>query len=134
MAALTLPLPLPPPGEDPTIEEAPQLILSPVHSWQYEEVVFSEPTEAFYSLLFSKSPTPLPPANRHPKELITVLGGGGNFGEFSVEMETEEGARLDTATKETMEEIEALRLRLIGGEKDLIGESSLPLLEFVRGD
>lgn len=34
-------------------------IFSPVHSWQYDEIVFNEPTEAFYATLISVPVTPL---------------------------------------------------------------------------
>lgn len=109
-------------GADPANPEIPQPILSPVHSWQYEEVVFGEPTETFYSILFSRPPTALPPMSRHSKTTALVLGGGGNFGEFSVEMEKVEGDKLDEARKATLEEIETLRKKLIGDEKELTGE------------
>lgn len=99
----------------------PPMLLSPVHSWQYEEIIFAEPTETFYSLLLSRPPTPLPKSNRHPQNLQYPLGGGGNMGEFTMDMEKEEGDRLDAAKKQTLEEIEGLRKRLIGNEKDLTG-------------
>lgn len=100
---------------------APPILLSPVHSWQYEEIIFAEPPETFYSLLLSRPPTPLPKSNRHPKNLQYALGGGGNMGEFTSDMEKEEGDRLEAARKKTLEEIEGLRKRLIGNEKDLTG-------------
>ncbi|KAK0537232.1 NuA4 histone H4 acetyltransferase complex and the SWR1 complex subunit [Tilletia horrida] len=31
-----------------------------VHSWQYEEIVFPEPTEMFYDILIANPPSPLP--------------------------------------------------------------------------
>ncbi|KAL7009495.1 NuA4 histone H4 acetyltransferase complex and the SWR1 complex subunit [Cystobasidiomycetes sp. EMM_F5] len=31
----------------------------PVHSWQYDEIVFSEPTEPLYNILIQHTPTPL---------------------------------------------------------------------------
>ncbi|SCV68893.1 BQ2448_1014 [Microbotryum intermedium] len=100
--------------------DPPALVLSPVHSWQYEQVVFVEPTEAFYSLLLANPQTPLPRTNRHPKVLIHQLGGGGHFGEFTLDMEREEGERLDEARRKTWVEIEALRKRLVTGEKELL--------------
>jgi YEATS domain-containing protein 4 len=36
-----------------------QIILTPVRSWQYDEIVFTEPTEAFFKLLIATPPTPL---------------------------------------------------------------------------
>lgn len=39
----------------------PKPLLPPVvHSWQYDEVVFPEPTESFFQTLLSHPPTPLP--------------------------------------------------------------------------
>lgn len=37
----------------------PQIIATPVHAWQYDEIVFNEPTEALYSILISSPATPL---------------------------------------------------------------------------
>lgn len=107
--------------------EVPQPIMSPIHSWQYEEIVFVEPTEAFYSILLSNPPTPLPKSNRHVRSLTLALGGGGNIGEFSLEMEKEEGDRLEAARKKTLAEIDLLKARLAINEKDLGGKCSLVL-------
>lgn len=104
------------------LPEQPKLVLSPVHSWQYEEVVFVEPTEAFYTVLLTNPPTPLPPNNRHPKTLTYALGGGGNIGEFSRQMEKEEGDRMEAARKKALSEIEELRQALVNHEKELQGE------------
>lgn len=114
------------PGEEPVAPEPPALILSPVHSWQYEEIVFSEPTETFYSLLYSRPPTALPPINRHPEALTLALGAGGNFGEFSVDMEKQEGNRLEEARLQAVAETGELKARLISHEEELIGSSSFP--------
>ncbi len=95
------------------------MVLSPIHSWQYEEVVFSEPTEAFYTTLLEHQPTGLPKMNRHPRELTHALGGGGNIGEFSQEMELAEGARLDEAKKKTLELNEEMRTKLKQHEETL---------------
>jgi YEATS domain-containing protein 4 len=123
----SLPAPLPagtspqPLAVIPEAPQGPQPIISPIHSWQYEEVVFSEPTETFYSLLLSRPPTPLPLTNRNPDILTLALGGGGNFGEFTERMEKEEGERLEAARLKVLEEIETLRKKLIGNEKELLG-------------
>lgn len=125
-----LPPVMPAAGEAGAVQalDAPEAInmpvLSPVHSWQYEEIIFAEPTETFYSLLLSRPPTPLPKTNRHPRALVHALGGGGNFGEFTTQMEQEEGARLDEARNKTLAEIEQLRQKLIGNERDLMGTPS----------
>lgn len=56
----------------------------PVHAWQYDELVFSDPLPAFYTLLNQHPPTPLPAKNRRPRdqreehELQSAAGGGGN--------------------------------------------------------
>ncbi|CAO1629830.1 unnamed protein product [Parajaminaea phylloscopi] len=47
--------------EGATVAPAPAIVLPPVvHSWQYDEVVFPEPTESFYQVLINHPPTPLP--------------------------------------------------------------------------
>jgi YEATS domain-containing protein 4 len=37
----------------------PSLDVVPVHSWQYDEVVFNDPTEALYNITMQHAPTPL---------------------------------------------------------------------------
>jgi YEATS domain-containing protein 4 len=44
---------------------APRL---PVHSWQYDEIVFSDPPAAFLEILNAHPPTPLPAKFRRPKD------------------------------------------------------------------
>lgn len=100
-------------------------VLSPVHSWQYEELCFTEPTEAFYAVLLEHKPTPLPKSNRHPKLLTHPLSAGGNIGEFSLEMEDDEGRRIDKAREKTLEQIEDLRRQLVSYDQEL-GSASLP--------
>ncbi|POY73864.1 hypothetical protein BMF94_3034 [Rhodotorula taiwanensis] len=94
-------------------------VLSPVHSWQYEELCFTEPTEAFYAVLLEHKPTPLPKSNRHPKLLTHPLSAGGNIGEFSLEMEDDEGRRIDKAREKTLEQIEDLRRQLVSYDQEL---------------
>ncbi|KAK4054785.1 NuA4 histone H4 acetyltransferase complex and the SWR1 complex subunit [Microbotryomycetes sp. JL201] len=96
-----------------------QLVLSPIHSWQYEEVVFVEPVEQFYAVLLAHPPTPLPANNRHPKVLKHQLGIGGNFGEFSQQMESDERDRMEQARLKVAEEADALKKKLIEHEKEL---------------
>lgn len=115
------------PGSAPP-PDPPAVVLSPVHSWQYEEIVFVEPTETFYATLLARPPAPLPRANRHPRTLIHALGGGGNFGEFSLEMEKQEGDRMEDARRKALAEIEEMRKTLVGHEKDLSGASALAFL------
>ncbi|GAA5928725.1 hypothetical protein JCM1841_001036 [Sporobolomyces salmonicolor] len=113
--------PLDPSGIPEAEPPQPVPILSPVHSWQYEEIVFSEPTETFYTTLLTNPPTPLPKTNRHPRTLTHPLSGGGNIGEFSQDMEKEEGDRLEEAKRKTLAQIEELRQQLVGHEAELAG-------------
>ena len=110
-------MPLPAEGDAPL----PAPVLSPVHSWQYEELVFTEPTESFYATLLEHAPTPLPPTNRHARLLTHPLSAGGNIGEFSLEMETDEGKRIDKARDKTVEQIEEMRRQLVAFEQELGG-------------
>jgi YEATS domain-containing protein 4 len=47
----------------PAVAEPPPaplpVVRTPVHSWQYDEVVFNEPTESLYNILVQHPPTPL---------------------------------------------------------------------------
>ena len=109
------------PGQPPA--SLPPPVLSPVHSWQYEELCFNEPTEAFYAVLLEHKPTPLPKSNRFPKLLTHPLSAGGNIGEFSLEMEEEEAARIEKAREKTLAQIEDLRRQLVSHEQELQGPS-----------
>nr|XP_018260892.1 YEATS domain-containing protein 4 [Kwoniella dejecticola CBS 10117]OBR83050.1 YEATS domain-containing protein 4 [Kwoniella dejecticola CBS 10117] len=40
----------------------------PVHSWQYDELIFSDPPKGFLDILNENPPTPLPNKNRRPKD------------------------------------------------------------------
>ncbi|TXT05951.1 hypothetical protein VHUM_03712 [Vanrija humicola] len=40
----------------------------PVHAWQYDELVFSDPQTNFLNLLNEHPPTPLPARNRRPRD------------------------------------------------------------------
>ena len=40
----------------------------PVHAWQYDEIVFSDPPLSFLSMLNAAPPTPLPPKNRRARD------------------------------------------------------------------
>ncbi|GAA6035365.1 hypothetical protein JCM8097_008835 [Rhodosporidiobolus ruineniae] len=121
------PTPAPPADGDPSSEQAtpqpliPAPVLSPVHSWQYEEVVFTEPTEPFYATLLKHSPTPLPRTNRHPRLLTHALSAGGNIGEFSLSMEDDEAERLEKAKLKTLEQIAELRRSLEAHDVELQG-------------
>lgn len=45
---------------DSVLPPLPVVAVPVVHSWQYEEIVFPEPTEPFYEILLAHPPTPLP--------------------------------------------------------------------------
>lgn len=49
---LIVPAPEAGPGADP-------LNSMPVHSWQYDEIVFNDPTEALYNIMVQNAATPL---------------------------------------------------------------------------
>lgn len=86
----------------------------------------------FYSTLLATPPAPLPARNRHPRTLVHALGGGGNFGEFSLEMESAEGGRMDEARKKALGEIEEMRKVLVGHEKELQGRGPAWMASLVR--
>ena len=33
--------------------------IGPVHAWQYDEIVFNDPTESLYNIMMQHAPTPL---------------------------------------------------------------------------
>ncbi|GAA6013601.1 hypothetical protein JCM11491_002721 [Sporobolomyces phaffii] len=105
-------------GEQPRVVQ-PVPVLSPVHAWQYEEIIFNEPTESFYATLLSNPPTPLPASNRFPAVLTNPLSGGGNIGEFSGEMERAERERLEGGKVRTVNLIKDMRDSLVDYEKEL---------------
>ena len=102
------------PAVDPSLKP-PTVSLSPVYSYQYDEIVFIDPTEQFYQLMAQYPPSPLPPANRRaqpegaPPHPISI---NGNIGELSVETETQEMRRLDRATLQALVEIDKMRTRM----------------------
>ena len=57
--------PEPPMPAPPLISVANKL---PVHAWQYDELVFSDPPLAFYNILCDHPPTPLPAKNRRARD------------------------------------------------------------------
>ena len=48
----------------------------------------------------------------------SIIGNNGNIGEISQDTERREGARLELARKTVLEELEALRSKLIGLEQE----------------
>ena len=100
------------------------LKLGPVHSWQYDEVVFNDPYQNFLNILTQHPPTPLPKITRKPVPFNLANPGSleasrGGVPEFTSAMEKEEGDRLEEARKIVMTEQERWRTMLIDKEKEL---------------
>ncbi|KAG8218897.1 yeats family protein [Butyriboletus roseoflavus] len=74
--------------------------LGPVHSWQYDEIVFADPFQSFLTLLTNHPPTPLPKGTKRPVPFHTSnpasLHETKRLGvpEFTSDMEKEESERL----------------------------------------
>ena len=97
--------------------------LGPVHSWQYDEIVFNDPFQSFLNVLTAHPPTPLPKARRRPVPFHTANPASlepskGGVPEFQQEMEREEGERLDKALKTIVEDTHKWRNRLIERENE----------------
>ncbi|WWC71993.1 uncharacterized protein I206_105952 [Kwoniella pini CBS 10737] len=60
------------PGDSQIVVDQPSTIsiasVLPVHSWQYDELIFSDPPKNFLDILNENPPTPLPNKNRRPKD------------------------------------------------------------------
>lgn len=98
--------------------------MGPVHSWQYDEVVFNDPFQSFLNFLTAHPPTPLPKTKRRPVPFHTanpasLEASRGGVPEFTQEMEKEEAERLDTARKKVIAEQSKWRDILIEKEKEL---------------
>jgi YEATS domain-containing protein 4 len=100
------------------------LKLGPVHSWQYDEIVFNDPFQNFLNILTAHPPTPLPKGSNkpipfhlaHPASLEASKGGTP---EFTQQMEKDEAQRLEEARKKVAAEQERWRNILIEKEKEL---------------
>lgn len=98
--------------------------MGPVHSWQYDEIVFNDPFQNFLNILTSHPPTPLPktktkPVPFHlanPKSLEASRGG---LPEFTSLMEKDEAERLEEARKKVIEEHAKWHKKLIEKEREL---------------
>ena len=115
-------------GTAPNIEAAAKL--GPVHSWQYDEIVFSDPFANFLNILLAHPPTPLPKHKRRPVPFHTsnpasLEASKGGTPEFTLEMEKEEAERLESAKKQVIAEQEKWRTMLIEKEKELEGGKSI---------
>lgn len=98
--------------------------LGPVHSWQYDEIVFNDPYQNFLNLLTTHPPTPLPKAKRRPVPFHLANPGSleaskGGVPEFNTLMEKEEADRLEEARKTIVSEQDRWRDILIEREKEL---------------
>lgn len=108
--------------EIPPLEAARQM--GPVHSWQYDEIVFNEPYQSFLNILTAHPPTPLPKTKRRPVPFHTanpasLEASKGGVPEFTQAMEKEEAERLDLARKQIVAETDKWRQKLIDREKEL---------------
>lgn len=118
-----------------------------VHSWQYDEIVFPEPMEAFYDILSTHPPTPLPvvsalafadPAAYRSYLYAKADAAKGNstgpppipphplhtptgylFDALSLEAQNAEGERLEMARIAAIKDLEKGREQLIKAEKAL---------------
>ncbi|EAU84197.1 YEATS family protein [Coprinopsis cinerea okayama7 len=96
----------------------------PVHSWQYDEIVFNDPSAHFLNILTQHPPTPLPKIRRNPvpfniANLASFEDSKGGTPEFYSGMIQEEAERLEEARKKVIAEQERLRTELIEKEKEL---------------
>lgn len=89
--------------------------VSPVYSWQYDEIVFTEPAESLFRLLTQHPPTPLPAKSRF--DTATASHPSGNLHEFSLEVQEKEGKRLEKARREVLTDLEAWRNRLVKAQQ-----------------
>lgn len=96
----------------------------PVHSWQYDEIVFTDPFQSFLTILTNHPPTPLPKSKRRPVPFnianpASLEASKGGVPEFTVAMEKEEAERLEEARKKAISEQDKWRAILIEREKEL---------------
>ncbi|TFK55399.1 yeats family protein [Heliocybe sulcata] len=108
--------------EIPPLEEA--LKMGPVHSWQYDEIVFNDPFQSFLQTLLAHPPTPLPKTKRKPVPFHAANPGSleaskGGVPEFTAAMEKEEAERLENAKQAVIAETDKWRNILIEKEKEL---------------
>ncbi|KAJ8087092.1 NuA4 histone H4 acetyltransferase complex and the SWR1 complex subunit [Marasmius tenuissimus] len=100
------------------------LKMGPVHSWQYDEVVFNDPFQNFLNILTAHPPTPLPAFKKRPVPFhlanpASLEASKGGTPEFTRVMVLEEAARLEDAKKKVVAEQERWRNILIEKEKEL---------------
>lgn len=102
----------------------------PVHSWQYDEIVFTDPPKAFLEILMQHPPTPLPKHSSSKKRPpppnaahVASLGWNSNktgaVPEFTERLERDEAERLDAAKRAIVDATDVQRHLLIEKEKEL---------------
>lgn len=96
----------------------------PVHSWQYDEIVFNDPYQNFLNILTSHPPTLLPKSKRRPVPFhlanpASFEASKGGMPEFTSLMEKEEAERLEEAKQAVISEQDLWRAKLIEREKEL---------------
>ncbi|KAJ6486425.1 yeats family protein [Mycena vitilis] len=96
----------------------------PVHSWQYDELVFNDPFQTFLATLTAHPPTQLVRSRRKPvpfhlAHMGSLEASKGGTPEFTQQMEKEEAERLEAARKNVVLEDERWRLKLTEKEKEL---------------
>jgi YEATS domain-containing protein 4 len=110
----------------PPYEEAVKA--GPVHSWQYDEVVFIDPYQTFLNTLMAHPPTPLPKAKRTGRSVPfhsnhatqeSLAASKEGVPEFVASMEPEEHERLANARRALVAEQDQWRTMLIEREKEL---------------
>jgi YEATS domain-containing protein 4 len=91
----------------------------PIQSWQYDEIVFTDPLQNFFNILIEHPPTPLPATKRRPIPFHISLPsssyeadensgdgkGGGVPAEFTQSIIKEEADRLQMAFNEVQTQI-----------------------------
>ncbi|EPS98762.1 hypothetical protein FOMPIDRAFT_1164885 [Fomitopsis schrenkii] len=108
--------------EIPPLEQA--MKMGPVHSWQYDEIVFHDPFQSFLNILTAHPPSQLPrhktrPVPFHTANPASLEASRGGAPEFTQQMEREEAERLENARKTVVAETDKWRERLIEKEKEL---------------
>lgn len=96
----------------------------PVHSWQYDEIVFNDPFQPFLNILMEHPPTPLPRAKNRPAPFHTanpasIADTKNGVPEFSAAMVQEEAERLEVARKTVIAQQDKWRTELIERENEL---------------
>ena len=107
--------------ENPPLDVAAKM--GPVHSWQYDEIVFNDPFQSFLNILMAHPPTPLPKNKRRPVPFHTanpasLEASKGGTPEFQQEMEKEEAERIEKALKTVVEDTHKWRNKLIEKENE----------------